>query len=171
MPTMLCGSSTTQTTLGSRLVSLQYWQSLAVGDVVADAAEAELVLDVEDGLREVLGVVAAGAQHVEGEALRGLLADAGQAFEFGDQPRERFGEIGHRLEQARGQSHAAQHAAHLLLDLRFHLLDGFAAGGHDHVLQHLDIARHFGVDLDAEQVLLAVHLDGDHAAAGGGLRP
>jgi len=58
----------------------------AFGDVVADAAEAEFILDVQDGLREVLGVVAAGAQHVEGEALRGLLADAGQALEFGDQP-------------------------------------------------------------------------------------
>ena len=53
----------------------------------------------------------------------------------------------------------------------FHLLDGFAAGGHDHVLQHLDVARDFGIDLDGEQVLLAVHRHRDHAAAGGGLDP
>ena len=55
---------------------------------------------------------------MEREALRGLLPDAGQALEFGDQARERFGEIGHRLEHARRQAHAAEHAAHLLLDLR-----------------------------------------------------
>ena len=60
-------------------------------------AEAQLVLDVENGLRQVLGVLAAGAQHVKGEALRGFLADAGQALEFVDQPRQRLGEIGHRL--------------------------------------------------------------------------
>ncbi len=67
---------------------------LAIRDVVADAAEAELILDVQDGLREVLGILAAGAQHVERKPLRRLLADAGEAFEFGDQPRKRFGEIG-----------------------------------------------------------------------------
>ena len=54
------------------------------------------------------------------------------------------------------------------LDLRLHLLDGLAAGGDDHVLQHLDVAGHFGVDLDGEHVLLPVHLHRDHAAAGGG---
>jgi hypothetical protein len=35
------------------------------------------------------------AAHVEGDALRGFLADAGQAFEFGDETGERFGEVGH----------------------------------------------------------------------------
>jgi hypothetical protein len=69
------------------------------------------------------------------------------------------------------KTHTAEHAAHLLLDFAIHLLDGLVAGGYDHVLQHLDIARHFGVDLDFEQVLLAVHLHGDHAAAGGGFDP
>jgi hypothetical protein len=44
----------------------------------------------------VLGVIPAGAQHVEREALRGLLPDAGEALEFGDQAGQRFGEIGHR---------------------------------------------------------------------------
>ena len=33
----------------------------AVGDVVADAAQAELILDVQDGLHQVLGVLASGA--------------------------------------------------------------------------------------------------------------
>ena len=35
------------------------------------------------------------------------------------------------------------------LDLLVDLLDGFVAGGHDHVLQHLDVARHFRIDLHA----------------------
>ena len=51
-------------------------------------------------------------------------------------------------------------------DLFVHFLRGFVEGGHHHVLQHLDIARHFGIDLHAEHVLVAVHLDGHHAAAG-----
>ena len=75
---------------------------LAVADVVADAAEAQLVLHVEDGLRQMLGIFAAGAQHVERDALRGLLPDAGQALEFGDEARQRFGEIGHRLRTCPG---------------------------------------------------------------------
>ena len=76
---------------------------LARGDVVADAAQAELILDVQDGLRQVLGVVAAGAQHVEGEALRRLLADAGKALEFRDQPRERL----HAWLHEKGNAHLA----------------------------------------------------------------
>ena len=55
------------------------------------------------------------------------------------------------------------------LDCLVHLLDGFVARGHHHVLQHFDVAGHFGVDLHRQQILVAVHLDGDHAAAGRGL--
>src|ERR1035437_3089115 len=95
MPTMLCGSSTTQTTFALAVRVAAVRAQLAFGDVVADAAQAELILDVQDGLRQVLGIVARGAQHVEREALRRLLPDAGQALEFGDQPRERFGEVRH----------------------------------------------------------------------------
>jgi hypothetical protein len=60
-----------------------------------------------------------------------------------------------------------------IFDVRLlvHLLDGLAAGGHDHILQHLDIACHFGLDLDRQQVLVAVHLDRDHAAASRGFHP
>jgi hypothetical protein len=32
-------------------------------------------------------------------------------------------------------------------------LDGLVAGGHDHVLQHLHVARDFGIDLDASRFL------------------
>ena len=79
---MLCGSSTTQTTLRIAVGVAAELAQLAVADVVADAAQAQLVLDVEDGLRQVLGILAPGAQHVKREALRGLLPDAGQALEF-----------------------------------------------------------------------------------------
>jgi hypothetical protein len=63
---------------GSPVGSRQYWQSSLVADVIADAAKSQLVLDVENGLSEVLGVVTAGAQHLKGHALRGLLPDAGK---------------------------------------------------------------------------------------------
>ena len=63
----------------------------AVRDVVADAAEPKLVLHVEDRLRQVFRVLPAGPQHVERDALRRFRADAGQAFELGDQAGERLG--------------------------------------------------------------------------------
>src|SRR4029079_633417 len=54
---------------------------------------------------------------------------------------------------------------HFLLAFFVHLLGGFVAGGLDQILQHFDVAHYFGVDLDAGDVLVAVHLDGHHAAA------
>jgi hypothetical protein len=53
---------------------------LAVADVVAHRAQAKLIPHVENSLGQVLGVVAAGAQHVKRDALRGFLPDAGQAL-------------------------------------------------------------------------------------------
>src|SRR5574341_387443 len=49
---------------------------LAVADVVAGGAQAELVLDVENRLREVFGIFPRGAEDVESKSLRGLLPDA-----------------------------------------------------------------------------------------------
>src|ERR1017187_6518808 len=66
------------------------------------------------------------------------------------------------------KANCASTAAHLLLDLCLDLFDGLAARGQDHVLQHLHVAGHFGVDFDFQQVFLAVHAYRDHAAAGGG---
>jgi len=70
---------------------------------------------------------------------------------------------------SRRQTQPAQHSAHLLPGFLVHLLGGFVERGHHHVLQHLDIARHFRVDLHAQHILLAVHFDRDHSAAGGRL--
>ena len=46
---------------------------------------------------EVLGIVPAGSHDVERDALGGFLADPRQTFEFGNQPRKRFGEVRHFL--------------------------------------------------------------------------
>ncbi len=44
----------------------------------------------------------------------------------------------------------------------------FAERGHQHVLEHLDVFRvdRVRLDLHRQQLLLAVHAHGDHAAAG-----
>src|SRR5580700_1297001 len=49
------------------------------------------------------------------------------------------------LEQARRQAHAAEHASHFLFGLGVNLLDGLVAGGDHHILQHLHVARDFGI--------------------------
>jgi hypothetical protein len=41
----------------------------------------------------------------------------------------------------------------------------FVEGGHRHILQHLDIARHFRVDLHRQYTFVPVHFYGHHAAA------
>ena len=52
-------------------------------------------------------------------ALRRFLSNARQPLELSNQPRERFGEIGHldkpKLEQTGGQTHPAKHPAHFAL--------------------------------------------------------
>ena len=115
-----------------------------IADVIADRADAQLVFNVENGLREVLGIVAAGAHYVKRDALRGLLADARQALELGDQPGQRLREIGHGLEQPRRQAQAAQHPAHFLLRFFVHFLDRVVGRRQHQVLQHLHVAGDFG---------------------------
>ena len=56
------------------------------------------------------------------QTLRSLVTNTRQAFELGDEARERFGEIGHRLEHAGRKAHAAKHAAHLTFDVVLDLL-------------------------------------------------
>ena len=69
-----------------------------VGDVVADAAELEVLLEGEDGLRERGGVVVRGAEDVEGVALRGLGAYAGKLAELVDETGHGFGEAAHKAD-------------------------------------------------------------------------
>jgi hypothetical protein len=93
MALMLVGSSTMQIVLIAGGVGA-VGAGVDVGDVVADGAEAEVLLEGGDGGGEVLGVGVRGAQDVEGIALRGLGADAGQLAEFVDEPGHGRGEAG-----------------------------------------------------------------------------
>jgi hypothetical protein len=56
-----------------------------VGEVEADLAEADALLDLPDRVGQRIGVLGVGAQDVEGEALRGPLPDARQLAELGDE--------------------------------------------------------------------------------------
>ena len=60
---------------------------LAIADVIACHAEAELVLHIHQRRGQPFGLLARGAQHMKCEPLRGLLADARQALELLDQTR------------------------------------------------------------------------------------
>ena len=63
----------------------------ALGEVEADLAQADALLDLADRVGERGGVLVGGAQDVEGEPLRGAVADPGQLRELGDQPLDRGG--------------------------------------------------------------------------------
>lgn len=69
---MLGASSTTHSTFWSRWGSRQNPYKLAVRDVIADAAQAQLVilLHIQQGSRQLLGVLARRAQDVERQPLR-----------------------------------------------------------------------------------------------------
>ena len=62
----------------------------SLGEVEADLAEPDLLLDLADRVGERAGVGVVGAQDVEGEPLRGALADPRQLRELGDQPVDRL---------------------------------------------------------------------------------
>src|SRR5690242_6984562 len=93
----------------------------AVTDVVAAFADAELVFDIENGLRQIFGVFARRAKQMKGNTLRRFLADSGQPFAFLNEPGQRLRELRH-LEQAGWKPQAAEHAAHFSLRFLIHLL-------------------------------------------------
>ena len=68
---------------------------LAITDVVALSADAQLIFNINNGLGQVLRVFTRGAKQVEGDALSGLLPDAGEPFTFLNQPGKRLSEVGH----------------------------------------------------------------------------
>jgi hypothetical protein len=61
----------------------------ALGEVEADLAQPDLLLDLADRVGEGVGVLGVGAQDVEGQPLRGARTDARQLAELGDQPLDR----------------------------------------------------------------------------------
>ena len=96
MVAMLVGSSMTQMRRWLRVGAGAVAAGIDVGDVVADGAEAEMFLDLADGVREVVRVGGGRAEDVKGEALRGLGADAGELAQLLDQAGHGFGEAGGR---------------------------------------------------------------------------
>jgi hypothetical protein len=70
---------------------------LGIANVVAERAKAEAIFDVEQGLGEALGVLAGLAENMKRQALRGLLAHAGKALEFLNQPLEGLSKV-HNLQ-------------------------------------------------------------------------
>ena len=91
-------SSTTQM---MRLVARGAGAEMArvgVGDVVADRAFADFFFRFANGVGERERLFAIHAQKIKGEALRGLLPDAGQAFKFVDQSSDGRGEIRHGVQ-------------------------------------------------------------------------
>ena len=65
-----------------------------LGEVEALLAEADLLLHLADRVAERRRLFVGGAQDVEGEALRGALADPRQARELGDEARQRRRTLG-----------------------------------------------------------------------------
>ena len=141
-----------------------------VGEVVADRAVGDAILDVADGVAQPLGVLARGLEDVKREPLRALGADARQALELIDEMLQRARQR-HRVSLQTGQAEAAHDAADLALQLLVDLAQRVVDGGDDQVLQHLDIVFRDDVRIDRQllHVLVAVDDDGDHAAAGGAL--
>ena len=64
------------------------------GQVEADLAVADRLLDLADGVGQRERLLLRGAEDVEGQPLRGALTDAGQARELGDEAVDRRGEQG-----------------------------------------------------------------------------
>jgi hypothetical protein len=87
----------------------------AVGEVEADLAEADLLLDLADRVGQRVGVLGVGAQDVEGQPLGGARPDARQLAELGDQALDGRGEQGGGGLEAgqaeRAEVHAARQAA------------------------------------------------------------
>jgi hypothetical protein len=71
--------------LGVAAVVLTDRAARPLGEVEADLAERDPVLDVADRLRERVRVLGRSAQDVEREPLRRAVADAGELAQLGDQ--------------------------------------------------------------------------------------
>ena len=158
----------------------------ALGQVEADLAEADPLLDVADRLRERVGVLGRRAQQVEREPLRRAVADAGELAQLGDQALDGRGEQAGYLCLRRAArlgwpppgrppppppsaAEAAEAAEHVHRRRRVHaagagrlalqlhrLAQRLVDRGHHHVLQHLDVVGVDRVGVDRERLELEV---------------
>ncbi len=165
-------SSGSSTTHSRRLVAARVAADRTerlVADVEAPIAEDDLVADVDQRRGQGARLGIGRAQQVEGQALRGLGPDPGQARERFDEPGD--GSMTGLTTRAVPTSPAAEPAgdrAHLLLGELARCAQGVVDRGDDEVLEHLDVVRIDGrrVDGHADQFLLAGDRGLDHAAAG-----
>src|SRR5437868_4157700 len=84
----------TQHLLVARSITAEQTE-IALADVVTDGAQPELVFDIENGLCQAPGIIAATAHQMKSQPLRRFLSDSGKMFEFANEPREGFGKIRH----------------------------------------------------------------------------
>jgi len=69
---------------------------IGIGDVIADAAFANLQFGIANGIGQRDRFFRTGAQDMKGKPLSRLLTDSGQAFEFIDKPSDGFGKVRHQ---------------------------------------------------------------------------
>src|SRR5262245_7829935 len=141
---------------------------ILVGDVVAGLAGDDALLDADEGLRELAHLRGGTLEQEEGQPLGGLRSDARQPLERVDEACDWLGVVHRSLEPEPRDLEPASELAHLLLDELARLAQRLVAGGEHEVLEHLGIVLvdDLGVDLDRDDLLLAVGLHGHHAAAG-----
>ena len=129
-------------------------------EVEADLALPDRLLHLADGVGERQRLLVGGAQDVEGQPLRGALADAGQARELGDQPVD--GRSEHQLEAGQPRLPSAQAAerpcrgasscAAQLLRRAQRLVER----REDHVLEQLDVLGVHRLRIDRDLAHLEV---------------
>src|SRR5439155_147621 len=145
-------------------------------DVEAQATVDDLVLHGEERLGELAHLLDGPLEQEEREPLGRLRSDPGQPLERLDEPRDRVRivrQAGSALHPQAGNLEPAGEPAELLLHELARLPQRLVARGKHEVLQHLDVVavHHLGIDLDRDDLLLAVRLDRHHAAAGRRLHP
>ena len=108
-PCLLCSDESRERTRRQalpRFVAAQQ-AGLDVGRVLADAAQLDALLDVDDGVGQGAGLFVGGAQQVVGEALGALGADARQAVELLDELGDGRGGAGAASRGGPGLVHAS----------------------------------------------------------------
>ena len=161
------GSSTTQIVARSRLGSAQIRQSGPSERLKHSSQRPTFSFTSRIARRERRRLFVGGAQDVEGEPLRGALADPRQPRELGDQARQRRRALGAHIP---GQAAAGPPVIPPIFELG-QLLGG-AQALVDRRLNHLGEqlgllgVDRLGIDRDLAQGQVAAHLHLDHAAAG-----
>src|SRR5437870_2197958 len=149
---------------------------ILIGDVEAGATGHDPVLHREERFGELAHLLDGALEQEEREPLGRLRPDAGEPLQRLDEPRDRFRVVrqaGPALHAQAGDLEPAGELAELLLRELARLPERLVARGEHEILQHLDVVavHDFAIDLDRDDLLLTVRLDGHHAAPRGRLHP